>query len=139
MEQLCDIAANCFKVGTARGARRAAASHARTALTPPRALPSQAEDVLRMELLVLDTLLWRTKMPTSYTFLHLFAQALPFCTYNTVCLASYLLVSTPACASSSGAVAPAAAAPTGEARGAMAPIVRAALTCAPLAVALIAY
>jgi hypothetical protein len=46
-----------------------------------------------MELLVLDTLLWRTKMPTSYTFLHLFAQALPFCTYNTVCLASYLLVS----------------------------------------------
>jgi hypothetical protein len=45
-----------------------------------------------MELLVLDTLVWRTKMPTSYTFLHLFAQTLPFCTYNTVCLASYLLV-----------------------------------------------
>jgi hypothetical protein len=84
---------------------------ARIALTTARVLPSQAEDVLRMELLVLDTLLWRTKMPTSYTFLHLFAQALPFCTYNTVCLASYLLVSTPACARSSGAGAAAAGPP----------------------------
>ncbi|KAF8063739.1 NLP3 [Scenedesmus sp. PABB004] len=47
VEELTDIAANCF----------------------------QAHDLLRMERVLLDGLAWRIKTPTAYTFLHLFTQA----------------------------------------------------------------
>lgn len=93
VEQLCDIAANCFKVSWY------SITHAQLFPLPEKqpfsSVPCdpQPEDVLRMELLVLDTLSWRAKTPTAYTFLHLYAQALPSCSYSTVCLSSYLLVS----------------------------------------------
>ncbi|WIA14428.1 hypothetical protein OEZ85_002954 [Tetradesmus obliquus] len=46
VEELTDIAANCFQV----------------------------QDLLRMERVLLDGLSWRIKTPTTYTFLHLFTQ-----------------------------------------------------------------
>ncbi|KIZ05039.1 Cyclin-A1 [Monoraphidium neglectum] len=36
----------------------------------------QRDDLLRMERLLLDQLEWRVQLPTAYTFLHVFAQAL---------------------------------------------------------------
>eukprot|EP00879_Flechtneria_rotunda_P009136 GHRR01009565.1.p1 GENE.GHRR01009565.1~~GHRR01009565.1.p1 ORF type:complete len:387 (+),score=79.22 GHRR01009565.1:220-1380(+) len=47
VEELTDIAANCFQV----------------------------QDLLRMERILLDALSWRIKTPTAYTFLHLYTQS----------------------------------------------------------------
>jgi hypothetical protein len=96
VEQLCDIAANCFRVSCCSSITYAQQCPLPT--EPPSSVlgDPQPEDVLRMELLVLDTLSWRAKTPTAYTFLHLYAQALPSCSYSTVCLSSYLLVRIPA-------------------------------------------
>lgn len=38
-------------------------------------LPLQTQDLLRMERILLDSLSWRVKTPTAYTFLHLFTQS----------------------------------------------------------------
>lgn len=35
----------------------------------------QTQDLLRMERILLDSLSWRVKTPTAYTFLHLFTQS----------------------------------------------------------------
>jgi hypothetical protein len=38
-------------------------------------LATQTQDLLRMERILLDSLSWRVKMPTAYTFLHLYTQS----------------------------------------------------------------
>lgn len=41
----------------------------------PALLILQTEDLLRMERILLDSLAWRVKTPTTYTFLHLYTQS----------------------------------------------------------------
>jgi hypothetical protein len=48
-----------------------------------------------MEWLVIDSLGWRGRTPTTYTFLHLYCYGLASCTAATICTASYLAVSAP--------------------------------------------
>ena len=51
----------------------------------------QKEDLLRMERIMLDGLGWRVKTPTSYTFLHLYTQALSCPQPKATALAAYLV------------------------------------------------
>ena len=48
-----------------------------------------------MEWLVIDTLGWRGRTPTTYSFLHLLCYGLANCSATTICAASYLAVSLP--------------------------------------------
>lgn len=94
VQELTDIAANCFTVrGSALSELPPSSNldgslpgrvHQHMASNPtsllnsvplPAPLPLQTQDLLRMERILLDSLAWRVKMPTTYTFLHLYTQS----------------------------------------------------------------
>lgn len=52
----------------------------------------QPSDLVRMELILLDHLQWRTLSPTSFNFLELYSSALGDCNSITMCMASFLTV-----------------------------------------------
>lgn len=96
VQELTDIAANCFTVSLSVGvlfhfdhAHRRLQScivgqfvshshtcfHAILILSAAALAPIlQAQDLLRMERILLDSLQWRIKTPTAYNFLHLYTQ-----------------------------------------------------------------
>lgn len=94
VQELTDIAANCFTVrgsalpelppsSTLNGSLPGRV-HQHLASNPtsvlicaplPALLPLQTQDLLRMERILLDSLAWRVKTPTTYTFLHLYTQS----------------------------------------------------------------
>lgn len=49
------------------------------------------EDLVRTELIIMEELEWRARMPTAYTFSHFYCYGINTCTAPIICLATYLV------------------------------------------------